>query len=155
MHANNIRFRMEYLQRSQQASMVNALMITVFGVVTAALAPQILYDYVLQNADPAQQILILQNIPAASYGLAALFVVYALAMNLYRSRQLRALDQELQLLSYTGGDECCGHCEPQDMGDEMMTLSEAMAEAEMTAKKSAKRKVAKKANTKTAKKKSE
>ncbi|MCD8507101.1 hypothetical protein LRY58_02255 [Candidatus Woesebacteria bacterium] len=79
MKTTDLRFRIAQTQRDQQTALMNAILITVFAVVTASVGPQFLYQYALQNAALEQQMLILGNLPVVSYGIA--LIVFAVAFD--------------------------------------------------------------------------
>ncbi len=105
MKTHDLRFRISQTQRAQQTALLTALLVTVFAVVTTAVAPQLLYEYVLQNVSLDQQLVVLRYLPAVSYGSALLVFVVVLVKNFLRGRSISMYEQELQLLSYTMMDE--------------------------------------------------
>lgn len=129
MKTTDLRFRIAQTQRDQQTALMNAILITVFAVVTASVGPQFLYQYALQNAALEQQMLILGNLPVVSYGIALIVFAVALIRNFFRGRTIRMYEQELQLLSYTLMDDCycCadGSCECVCHGSMVMESSTA------------------------------
>lgn len=105
MKTHDLRFRISQTQRAQQNALLTAILVTVFAVVTTAVAPQLLYEYVLQNVGLEQQLLVLRYLPAVSYGAALVVFVVVLFKNFFRGRALSMYEQELQLLAYTMMDE--------------------------------------------------
>lgn len=107
MHSKDLRFQVSTLQREQQVALTNAILWSIFAVVTTAVAPQLLLEYVLQNATVQQQVMVLRYIPLIVYGLALLVFVVAMVRNFGRNRRIRMLQQEIQLLAFTATDCCC------------------------------------------------
>lgn len=145
----------EQEQHSQLSLLVLGLLVVVFSVVTTAVAPQLLYEYFLQNASVDQQILILQYLPAASYVIALLTFIVAVAGFFSSRRRLRLYSQELQLALYSEDCDCgcCEDCYDDNMEEEVLVeeetsvddLSAALAAVEgKSAKKSSAKKSSKK-----------
>lgn len=105
MKTHELRFRISQTQRAQQNALLTAVLVTVFAVVTTAVAPQLLYEYVLQNVSLEQQLVVLRYLPAVSYGAALVVFVGALVKNFLRGRAISMYEQELQLLAYTMADD--------------------------------------------------
>lgn len=144
MQMHELRGRIAKEQRAQQLSVMNAIMVSLFAVMTAALGPQLAYEYILTNTEVETQVLILQYIPAFSYLASALFVVYALGMNFLRTRRIAFYEQELELLAYVGDDATSADSSLDDLQAALMEVEAKSAPAKKsTAKKASKKSVAK------------
>lgn len=108
MTQHELRFAIAREQRGHQNTLLTALLVSLVGIISAALGPQIVYEYVLANAEVNFQMMVLQYFPVVCYVAVVLSLVWAVAMGWMSSRRVRMYDQELQLLSYT--DMCCGPC---------------------------------------------
>lgn len=122
MQMHDLHARIEFEQRSQMISVLESIAVTLFGVVTAAILPQLIVQYLLRDGQiPESQPFILQYLPHISYGVAALWFVLAFLQNLARSRRIRQYREEIAILEITGeGCECGGDCDHHH--DEEMTL---------------------------------
>lgn len=141
-------------QHSQLSLLVLAILVVIFSVVSVGLAPQFLYDYVLQSASVDQQILVLQYVPVVLYVIALLTFVVAVVGYFSSRRRIRFYSQELQLAIYSEDCDCgfCEDCYDEDMESEVLAeeensvddLSAALASVEGKSKKSSSRKSSKK-----------
>ncbi len=110
MYRTDLALRIAQEQREKMVAATESAAVTLFGVVTGALLPQMIYQYLITSGDIIDPPAYLQYIPHVGYGLAALVFVNALVGNLIRSRRIRVYKQELQMMAYM--DECdCGECE--------------------------------------------
>lgn len=108
MYTHELRSKIEIEQRKQTNSLIFTLMIVLFSVVTSAVAPQLLYEYVLQGISVDQQLIILQYIPVIAYLISLVAFVMSAVGFLNHRRRTRMIEQEIMLLQYT--DEDC-NCE--------------------------------------------
>ena len=133
MHAHHLQKKVNALQQQKLVAAVESTAVTLFAVVTAALLPQLIYSYLVE-ANPAmlEQTLALQYVPHAAYAVAAISFIVAMVGNFKRTRQIRALNQELMIAEYTDDGCCCGHDHGHDevMSEPAVKNSEsAMASA--------------------------
>lgn len=127
MTHNELRFAIEREQREQTNTLLMALLVSLVGIISAALGPQIVYEYVLQTADVNVQMMVLQYFSVVCYLAVVLSLLWAAGRAWISGRRVRMIDQELQLLSYT--DMCCGPCGEDctcecHTGDDMKKMAE-------------------------------
>lgn len=108
MYMSEIRSRIEIEQRKQLNSMIFVLIVVLFSVVTSAVAPQLLYEYVLQDISVDQQLLILQYIPVGAYLVSLVAFVMSAVGFMNHRRRVRMHEQEILMMEYS--DEDC-NCE--------------------------------------------
>lgn len=149
MYHSDLSRRIAAEQREKMVSAVESAAVTLFGVVTAALLPQLLYQFLLAGDQLVEPPAFVQYIPHAGYALAALVFVNMVVGNFLRNRRIKLYSQELQMVSYLDED-CCGECSPEGMANdkEAGNLAEALMKVE--SKSSSKKKVSKKAPAKKA-----
>lgn len=153
MYHTDLSMRIAQEQREKMVAAIESAAVTLFGVVTGALVPQMVYQYMLSGGEMVEPPTFLQYIPHVGYGVAALFFVNALIGNYFRSRRIKAYQQELELMSY---DDCnCEECMTgdEDSDDSTDSLAEALAQTEKKSKAKkapAKKKAAKKSTKKSA-----
>ncbi len=154
MYRNDLTGRIAAEQREKMVSAVESAAVTLFGVVTAALLPQLLYQYLMTGGQLVEPPVFVQYIPHVGYGLAALVFINMVARNYLRSRRIKLYSQELQMMSYMD-DDCCGECAPEmeKTEDSTEALAEAMTKTETKGKKRGRKPGSKKATTKKAAKK--
>lgn len=153
MYHSDLSRRIAQEQREKMVSAVESAAVTLFGVVTAALLPQLLYQYLLSGSELLEPPAFVQYIPHAGYGIAALVFLNMVARNYLRSRRIKLYTQELQMMSYMdceGCDECL--TKETEASADTAPLAQALAKTEKT-KKRARKSVAKKATSKKAAKK--
>ena len=138
MQINNLQFEIQSEQNTRLATSVEAFMISFFAIITALLLPQLLFQFLIKNPnfDPNQSAL-LTNLPGICYGVMTFVVLYAVVSNFLRSRRIRQLKQDLELMQFAFDEE--GYEDPS-----------ALAEAIAAAEKKSEVKPAKKAERKTA-----
>ncbi len=109
MYVQELRSKIEIEQRRQLNNSVFALVIIFFSVIFSSVAPQMMYEYLLQGVSVEQQLMLLQYIPLASYLVA--FVAFAMTVfgHFSHRRRVRLYEQEMMLLEYTQDDCNCGH----------------------------------------------
>lgn len=152
MYHTDLSLRIAQEQREKIVAAVESAAVTLFGVVTGALLPQMVYQYMLTSGELIEPPAILTYIPHIGYGLAVIFFVNALVGNYLRSRRIKAYSAELQMMSYM--DDCdCEDCQPKVEEEETASLAKALSKADSKTKKApAKKKaVTKKSTKKTAK----
>lgn len=156
MQMNNLQFEIQNEQHNRLVAAVEAFLISFFAIITALLLPQLLFQFLIQNPNfnPAQSAL-LTNLPAIAYGVATFFVLYALMGNFLRTRRLRQLKQDLELMQFAFDEEGF-----EDSNALAQALAEAEKEAELvkaeekkTTRKSTSAKKSAASKTKTAEKK--
>lgn len=152
MITRELRFKIREEQNAKMTALLESLAVSLFSVVTAALLPQLIIQYLVRDGEyPTSQPLVLLYLPHFCYAL--MFFAFAVAVigNMARSRRIRQYQQELELLSLTGDDCDCGH-DHAGMEDEVASLElDGMEETVMepvkasrTAKKSSAKKSTKK-----------
>lgn len=151
MHAHHLQNKVNSLQQQKLVAAVEATAITLFAVVTAALLPQLIYSYLVES-NPAmlEQTLALQYLPHGAYAVAAIAFIVAMVGNWKRTRQIRALNQELMVAEYTD-DGCCGECGHHHHDDDAEMMSAPVKNSE-SAMATAMAKTAKKTKTASASK---
>lgn len=111
MYMNELRTRVEIEQRKQLNSLVFVLVVVLFSVVTSAVAPQLLYEYVLQGVNVDQQLLVLQYIPVVAYVVSLVSFLMAAVGFVNHRRRVKMTEQELLMLEYS--DEECTCDDPE------------------------------------------
>ncbi len=158
MHMHDLHARVDFEQRAQIVSLLESLAVTLFAVVTAAILPQLILQYLLRDGNlPESQPFFLQYLPHMAYGLAALWFLMAFVQNFARSRRIRQYREEIAILEITGEDCDCGdhHDHEEEMALEMDGMEdetmEPMPEPAVEPVKTSRRKktVASKKSTKT------
>lgn len=119
MYSSELRSKIEIDQRRQLNNLIFVLLIVLFSVVTSAVAPQLLYEYVLQDVSVDQQLLVLQYIPVLAY--VASFVAFVVAAFgfVQHGRRTRMYEQEMMLLQLSEDDCDCEDCAADHFDHEM------------------------------------
>jgi hypothetical protein len=151
MYTNELRSKIAIDQRRQMNNLVFSLLVVLFSVITSAVAPQLLYEYVLQGVSVDQQLLVLQYIPVFAYVVALIAFVISAISFVNHGRRTRMYEQEMMLLEYS--DESCNCDDPDHYHnrmsavDEVTTtessvseLSAALSQADSSARSSARKK---------------
>lgn len=129
MQMHNLHKRVQFEQTNQVIALLESVAVTLFAVVTAAILPQLILQFMLRNGQmPESQPFILEYLPHIAYGIAALTFVMAVLMNLARVRRIRQYREEIAILELTGeGCECGGDCH-HDSEDEAVVDMESLEE---------------------------
>lgn len=120
MRSRHLQFRIEYLQHEKLTASAQSAAVTLFAVVTAALLPQLAYQYLLQMGTLTSEPLVLKYLPHVSYAISLVYFVNAFVGNLLRARQIRLLERELAVAQFQDDDCDCGH---DHMADESTGVS--------------------------------
>lgn len=152
MYQSELRSRIAQEQREKIIAAAESAAVTLFGVVSAAILPQLLLNFFIKDGQFMEPPMWYQYIPHAGYGLAALFFVVFLIGNFMRSRRIKFFQQELQMMAYMCEDCCDENCEECRLENEEADMTEEVTVDElaqaMKASKSSKTKTAKVSKTK-------
>lgn len=131
MYHSDLSLRIAQEQREKMVSAVESAAVTLFGVVTGAILPQLVYQYMLAGGELVEPPTFLQYIPHAGYALAVLAFVNMIVRNAFRSRRIQAYRQELDLMGYEDCD--CEDCNPAE-AESTDSFADALVKAESKAK---------------------
>lgn len=147
MHTLDLRARIDEEQRGQMIAWLESLGVTLFSVVTAAILPQLIVQYLLRDGEfPTAQPLFLTYMPHVAYGLAALVFLWTIITNMSRRRRIMQLREEIAVLEVSGHDCCgCGQSDEEEMSLdaealETMTTASVAAPVPKAKKRGAKKK---------------
>lgn len=102
MNEQYLHNEMQQLQQARMVSVLESIMVMIFAFLTAAVLPQILYQYLIAtgNIDPNSPIF--EHFTLIVYLIALLAVLLTAVGNFMRARRVRQLKSDLELLHYVG-----------------------------------------------------
>lgn len=147
-------FEIQQLRTKKLTRVVCTISVFVAAVIANMLVPQLLIKYVYDATTLTVAPPIFEYFPLASYSLALLYFLYAMAVNFSSERKAKRMERELALYPCHDGDCNCND-EDEISEDELKELEKIVDEALKPKKKTAKRKTvaARKPRKKVAKKK--
>lgn len=145
MNKSNLQYELQNEQMMRVVAVLEGLFVSVFAVITALLLPQLLFQFLIQGGGNISSAAWIGYVPSVSYGVAAFFFLWSMAGNFLRSRRIRELKQDLELMNYTAS---------ADVEIESEALAAALAEAQEETKSKPKRKTRSSSKKKTSTKKS-
>lgn len=154
-----IKFQIKDLRAQNLQKVMEVTMVLLAALFTTVLLPSLLVRYVYSQAQLLEQPVLLELIPLLTFVVGIAYLIYVIAGNFRRGREIKAL--QLRMAEFGGfADDAANEMIDQSELDELEKIVEkAMSEVERTekksrpAKKSAVKKPAKKSTKKTAAKK--
>lgn len=122
MNKSNLQYELQKEQMARVVAALEGMFVSVFAVITALLLPQLIFQLLLsQGATNLNNATWISYIPTISYIVAAVYFLMAMVGNYLRSRRVREMSKDLELMNYTS---------TTDVEIESEALAAALAESQ-------------------------
>ena len=102
MNEQHLYNEMQQLQQARMVSVLETIMVMIFVFLTAAVLPQILYQYLIAAGSIDPNSPIFEHFTLIVYVVALAAIVWTVLANFMKARRVRQLRSDLELLHYVG-----------------------------------------------------